>query len=189
MEKSVSLDSWGKTNHTGSIKGVICMAKKSARKRQPRPAVVKFTKQPTNPYMLLAALVLLAISALFLKQQIQTYKSIQSGNTTFVIPDPKANKAPSIDTYAVKAAILGKSYSTTIIGSDPDTADDLTMTVVGMPLGIKNTGCTKAYGNGSVQSRCVLSGVPTQKGTFSLSVILRDGAGHTVKNEIPLDVK
>jgi len=165
------------------------MAKKSARKRQSRPAVTKVTKQSTNPYIVIGAVTLLALSALFLKQQIQTYKSIQSGDTTFVVPDPKANKAPSIDTYAVKAAILGESYSTTIIGSDPDTADDLTMTVVGMPLGIKNAGCTKAYGNGRVQSRCILSGVPTQKGTFPLSVILRDGAGHTVKNEIPLDVK
>lgn len=165
------------------------MAKKSAHKRQSRAAVVKVTKQSTNPYLLIGALTLLAVSALFLKQQIQTYKSIQGGDTTFVIPDPKANKAPAINTYAVKAAMLGEQYSTSIVGSDTDIDDPLTMTIVGMPLGVTNTGCTKAYGEGQVQSRCILSGVPTQKGTFTLSVLLRDGAGHTVKNEIPLDVK
>lgn len=165
------------------------MAKKSARTRRVRAAVVKVTKQTTNPYLLIGALTLLAVSALFLKQQIQTYKSIQGGDTTFVIPDPKANKAPTIHTYAVKPAMLGEQYRTTIVGSDPDMSDSLSMTLVGMPLGITNTGCTQTQTKKTIASTCILSGTPTQKGTFTLAVILRDGAGHTVKHEIPMDVK
>jgi len=169
------------------------MTKKSARiKHHSRPAIVKVRKisPSTSPIAIIAALGFFAFSALFLRTQVQTYKLITGdGRTTFVVPNGNENKNPTILTYAIPRATQGTYYTASIIGSDQDAADALAMTIVGMPLGVKATSCAKKQVNGSTNGvACTIAGTPTQSGTFELSVILRDGVGHAIRNQIPLDV-
>ena len=76
-----------------------------------------------------------------------------------------ANRAPSITTPSAQSSIAGKAASLTLTASDPD-GDALAFSASGLPPGL-----LIGSGNG------VISGTPTQSGSFAVSVTVQDARG------------
>jgi len=105
----------------------------------------------------------------------------------------RKNTPPIITTSNLPNAKQDKVYSATLAGEDIDVANNLSMTVKGLPSGIKLEMCEERTsgikgGKGKVRKIfCIVSGEPKVSGRFMVEVILNDGKS-TVSKSIPFTI-
>jgi hypothetical protein len=146
------------------------------------------TKQPLALPIIIAFVL---FAGWFLYSQYMTYTSFGGGQSYFDIPRQENNKPATIVTYALPSATQGKEYKMSVVASDPDANERMTMIIAGLPLGMKQGKCVEADLHSSDALRkitCDIEGTPNQAGDFSLLVSVTDSANHQTRNEMPLHV-
>jgi len=146
------------------------------------------TKQPLALPIIIAFVL---FAGWFLYSQYMTYASFGGGQSYFDIPRQENNKASTIVTYALPSATQGEPYMRSIIATDPDANERMTMIIAGLPLGMKQGKCVESNLNSSEALRkitCDIEGTPNQAGDFSLLISVTDSANHQTRNEMPLHV-
>lgn len=105
-------------------------------------------------------------------------------NIPIPTPTPISNNPPVITTNFLTSGVVGRYYSSTISGRDPDPTDNLTMTVSNLPPGISfRQPCT---GRRSVS--CSLSGRPIKAGIWQVNIRLEDNRGGVATKTLPLKI-
>jgi hypothetical protein len=175
------------------------MAKKPVQKkhvvRHVAPAVKKSLSSSSDvtkqPFALPIIIAFVLFAGWFLYTQFVTYQSFDGRQTYFEIPKQENNKPSTIVTYALPSATMGKAYQMSVVASDPDAGERMTMIIAGLPLGMKQGKCVEADISSSDALRkitCGIEGTPNQAGDFSLLVSVTDSANHQVRNEMPFHV-
>ncbi len=101
-------------------------------------------------------------------------------------PTP-SNHPPTLSPTTLPNATINQPYSVNLVGTDPDTSDTLEVKISGLPSGLASS-CSRLPTVRN-QVTCVISGTPTQVGTFNISVRLQDGSGANVNNRLNLVVQ
>ncbi len=91
-------------------------------------------------------------------------------------PNPD-NTAPVLRTRFLAGGSVGAEYSYTLTGYDYDLGDSLTMLSSGLPDGLSIEGCTNTSLGSQVRAFCDLTGVPTQAGSYQVTITIVDQAG------------
>lgn len=108
-------------------------------------------------------------------------------------PSERENAIPSISTSELPDGKINQNYKNTIIGYDMDLANNLTMTVAGLPSGILLNSCKestmKLSGSGKTvrQIKCLISGTPTVSGVSQVEITLTDGV-ESITKTLPLAI-
>lgn len=94
------------------------------------------------------------------------------------VPSPNPNNsAPVIRTTFLSNGSVGSSYSYTLTGYDANGTDTLSMTAQNTPPGLSLGTCTSTKSGSQVRLYCPLSGVPTQSGSYQVTVTISDQLG------------
>ena len=99
-------------------------------------------------------------------------------------PTPISNRPPVVSTNYLPNGKLFSNYQAVIEGYDADTGDTLSMTVSGLPRGLRQSGCTTS-GN---QISCQITGRPYRSGSFQVRIVLSDSKGNNTEKILPLTV-
>ncbi len=93
-------------------------------------------------------------------------------------PTPAPNHAPTISTSGMPIlAKLGKQYNGTVVVTDVDPGDTLTMTTTGLPRGIIQRFCMQAIVNNTVQLSCTIAGTSRGMGIYTILIRAQDNRG------------
>lgn len=109
-------------------------------------------------------------------------------------PSPQLNQLPVVTTNQLPSGRQFQPYIATIEGRDNDPGDRLTMTVTGLPTGIRVTQCLDGVNlSGQPSISCTIKGRPTifslTAKTYNVRVNLQDNRGGSTKSIIPLTVQ
>jgi len=101
-------------------------------------------------------------------------------------PTPSTNHPPLIQTTSLPTGYVNKSYNAKVDASDIDSGDALTMTISGLPFGLKTGPCSVPVSGGKIT--CYISGTPIQSGFFNLKVYVSDNRGGSSSKSLPLSI-
>ena len=101
-------------------------------------------------------------------------------------PSTPKNSAPVITTTSLVTGTVGKNYSSSITATDVDPGDALTMTISGLPIGLRRGPCAVPVTGGTVT--CYFSGTPSVAGTFKIYVEVIDKLKASTSKILPLTI-
>lgn len=108
-------------------------------------------------------------------------------------PQPSPDTLPVIITTKLPPANPFRYYRAPIKGFDPDLDDSVTMTVTGLPFGLRLRQCASTHGqNGPDTLICDIAGRPAltnrRRKTYPILIRLTDNHGGTAEKILPLTV-
>ncbi len=93
-------------------------------------------------------------------------------------PTPQPNHVPTISTSGMpQIAKLGKPYNGTVVVTDVDLGDTLSMSITGLPKGITQGPCSQAIVNNTVQLSCSIAGTSRSMGIYTVQIRAQDNRG------------
>lgn len=93
-------------------------------------------------------------------------------------PTPAPNHVPTISTSGLPIlAKLGKPYNGTVVVTDVDLDDTLSMNITGLPRGINQGFCAQVIINNTVQLSCSITGTSRNMGIYGLQIRAQDNRG------------
>lgn len=103
-------------------------------------------------------------------------------------PTPKPNANPIILTRSLPAGTKNRKYSSLITAYDPN-GDQITITVSGLPKGLKTEGCSGSRFLFMRMTQCRITGTPTQVGTYTVSAVATDNRGGKTSQKFTLRIR
>mgnify|MGYP001584859767 CR=1 FL=1 len=95
-------------------------------------------------------------------------------------PTPAPNHTPTISTSDMpQIAKLGKPYTGTVVATDVDFSDFLSMNVTGLPKGITQGPCYQTHLNSTTQLSCTITGTSRSMGIYTVQIRAQDNRGGT----------
>ena len=93
-----------------------------------------------------------------------------------------------ITTISLPPGILNRQYTATIAGYDLDEVDILSLTVSGLPSGLRQDKCALSVVRNKAVITCKLAGRPLQAGTYPVTLKLTDNRGGGTSKTLPLKI-
>ncbi len=104
-------------------------------------------------------------------------------------PTPAPNHAPTISTSGMPIlAKLGKQYNGTVVVTDVDLKDTLSMSITGLPKGIAQGPCYQTIINNTTQLSCTIAGTSRGMGIYPVLIRAQDNRGGVSNKTITLFV-
>lgn len=109
--------------------------------------------------------------------------------TSTPTPTPAPNHVPTISTSSMpKLAKLGKPYTGTVVVTDVDQSDTLSMNVTGLPKGIIQGPCYQTHINGTTELSCTITGSSRSMGVYTVQIRAQDNRGGVTNKSTALFV-
>jgi len=96
----------------------------------------------------------------------------------------KPGRSPQLLTKNLPDARITEDYQAEITAVDADTADVVSLTITGLPSGLSLESCS-----GTNTTTCLISGVPTTRGAYSLTATAVDQYGGSAVKRYTLQVR
>lgn len=109
--------------------------------------------------------------------------------TSTPTPTPAPNHAPTISTNSMPVlAKLGKQYTGTVVVTDVDQSDILSMNVTGLPKGIIQGPCYQTHISGTTELSCTITGSSKAMGVYQVQIRAQDNRGGVTNKSTALFV-
>lgn len=104
-------------------------------------------------------------------------------------PTPTPNHTPTISTSSMPVlAKLGKQYTGTVVVTDVDQSDILSMNVTGLPKGIIQGPCYQTHLSGTTELSCTITGSSKAMGVYPIQIRAQDNRGGVTNKSTALFV-